>query len=175
MPRRTLRRRIEAMLLSSWKAARGVRPIAEPIYVSVAALCFSIIVVFSIGPYAFAAFATFIAASSPVVPKIHLLSVGVNHYYDTSIDLLQFAKADAERVQAAFQGLVPRANIVSKVILTDNLATREKILSTARDTALSLGDNDLLIVYFAGREIVWHQDAFLLAVDTYAPPPLIST
>ena len=167
---------IDFISLSLQKVMRRTRSIVKALYRRFTVICVAALVFFTIAQYAVAAFAIFTTTSSRVVPKIHLLCIGIDRYSNINIDSLRFAKTDAERVQAAFKGLVPRTNIVSNVLLEDASATKENILSKAREMASGLSDSDLFIIYFAGYGAVspLQQDAYLLPVDVVAPALLTS-
>ena len=91
-----------------------------------------------------------------VEPKgtLRALTIGVDHYADSNIVTLQYAKSDAVNLanalsahaKSSFQNLEVRS-------LTDDAVTPEGVLAIAKGFADSTGPNDTLVVAFAGHAI----------------------
>lgn len=81
----------------------------------------------------------------------HILAVGINQYRNSKLNL-NFARADAE----AFSNLLQSGGgslfkSVQVHTLYDHEATREKILKKLDDLSLDVGQEDVLILYYAGH------------------------
>jgi uncharacterized caspase-like protein len=94
------------------------------------------------------------AAGSPDRPNLWLLSVGVSRYHDSKIGL-QFADADAQAIADAFatqaQGRV--YHDVNVQVLTNEAATRERIIEGMQRFLNRAGPQDVAVIFLAGHGI----------------------
>jgi WD40 repeat protein len=96
---------------------------------------------------------------------VHLLTVGINQYSDPQLNL-SYSVADAKSIG---QALKSQSNISSSQILTDEKATKPKILAELRK--LSQGaQQDSLIIYFAGHGIAVDKEWYFLPYETKLQP-----
>jgi hypothetical protein len=107
-------------------------------------------------------------ALAPIIPRLFVLSIGIDHYSNTPMLNLDYSVSDAIRVSRAFSGLGQRAILAENIVITDDNATRSNILSTAEGLASRLSDSDLLIIYWAGQssQDLKSKDMYLLDYDT---------
>lgn len=85
-------------------------------------------------------------------PKVYLLAVGVGTYRDPGLSL-EYPAKDATDFVAAFRAQQGKSyEKVEAVMLKDHEATRQRILAElGRFEQLSLGENDLAVVFLAGH------------------------
>lgn len=86
--------------------------------------------------------------------KLWVLSAGVSRYGDPALDL-NFAEADARAVADALQEQQERRvyDSVTTRVLTNEHATREKILTAIRDLIANAGPNDVAAIFLAGHGV----------------------
>jgi WD40 repeat protein len=109
------------------------------------------------------------AAGQPALPALHIVTIGVNRYRDSRFNLdygVPDALAILRQLDRASSGLFNRAVAYQ---LTDEAATRAKILEVL--TALqSLPPDDVLVVYLAGHGEIVGNEWYLLPQDFVFSP-----
>ena len=83
--------------------------------------------------------------------KVHLVSVGIDQYFDPRIKQLRFAKNDAKDIIKTFNNLYS-SKLKIHELLGKN-ATKEKVLSTINEIKSIADKNDLIIFYYSGHGI----------------------
>lgn len=101
------------------------------------------------------------------LPVMHVLAIGINDYDVKSLKL-GCAVADAEAILDNFKksgtsGLFK--NVVGKTVL-DKQADRKTILSELEDLQKKVGENDLLVVFFAGHGVKDNDDFYLMTRES---------
>lgn len=94
-------------------------------------------------------------APTPLPSRVHTkyaLIVGIGHFKDPHIPTLQFAAKDAQDLAAVLKdpryGRFPPDNVT---LLTDDMATREKILDELQKILLKAQEDDLVFVYVSSH------------------------
>ena len=83
-------------------------------------------------------------------PTLYLLSIGINEYASSSINL-NFGKPDSESFYEAMQGTNPNYETIEAKLLTNQQATKENILNTLLEFQKKIKEGDHLIFYYAGH------------------------
>jgi WD40 repeat protein len=115
------------------------------------------------------------AAPTPVagLPTLHILTVGINKYRDSRLNL-DYGVSDAT---AILQSLQASQGVFGKVIakkLTDQAATRAAIIKALTDYQ-NAPANDVLVVYLAGHGEIVGDDWYFLPHDFVFTPEGIKT
>jgi hypothetical protein len=99
-------------------------------------------------------------------PSIRAVIIGVSKYADESMNL-NSAAADAQIVKDYFSSK-DGLNISSEKIkyITDKDATKVNVIKTIKDMFSTAGENDLLILYFAGHGWAEEKEMYFLGHDT---------
>jgi len=107
--------------------------------------------------------------TSPAVPQVYAMVVGISSYQDGKIPNLKFADKDAiafaDFLKTPNAGAVPDQNIT---LLTNEKATRSNILKALVQLISRSTKEDLLIFYFSGhgKNGVLENSGYLLTYDT---------
>jgi len=102
-------------------------------------------------------------------PRLHILSVGVNIYTDSGMNL-RYAVADAEGVRDFFNSAahtLPFAS-VQQVLLQDAAATRQGILDMMRKLQ-NVPQQDVVLIYMAGHGVDLDKEWYFLPHDLPRP------
>jgi TolB-like protein/ketosteroid isomerase-like protein len=93
-------------------------------------------------------------AQAQGVSSLWVLAIGVSHYQDTNFNL-QFAAADAQAIDAAFQHQAGSRlyNQVKTLVLTNDEVTRESILDSMERFLGQAGPNDIALIFLAGHGV----------------------
>ena len=116
------------------------------------------------------------AAPAPAagLPTLHILTVGINKYRDSRLNL-DYGVSDAT---AILQSLQASQGVFGKVVakkLTDQAATRSAIIKALTDYQ-SAPANDVLVVYLAGHGEIVGNDWYFLPHDfVFTPEGIKST
>jgi hypothetical protein len=97
---------------------------------------------------------------------LHVLTVGINQYDDSSLNL-EFATKDARALAEAFvkHGKGPLFGQVQVTTLVDKQAQRQAILDQIQGVRKHARDNDLFVVFFAGHGVKEKEQFYLLTVE----------
>ena len=86
--------------------------------------------------------------------SLRAIAIGVDTYSDASINKLNFAKSDANKLGQAIQDSATSAfSSVSVSTLLDSEVTPNRVLAAVREAAAQTGPDDTLIFSFAGHAI----------------------
>jgi hypothetical protein len=110
---------------------------------------------------------SFDGKSKAYTSSLRLLTVGINHYSDTRLNL-DYSVADANSIGLAIKN---SSKIAASKNLTDENATKAKILAELRE--LSQGSQqDVLVIYFAGHGLAVGKEWYFLPFETTMQPTL---
>ena len=96
-------------------------------------------------------------------PVLHLIAIGVSHYMDKTFDL-EYPSKDAHDMAKSFAS--DARKIYSEVrtcLITDSLATKEKIEATSKAFLAGANANDVVIVFIAGHGVLDKEMNYYLA------------
>jgi len=86
--------------------------------------------------------------------RVHIVSVGIDHYDDDRIQQLRFAGSDATRFLKTLQDNAGTSvEIVSQTLLRDAEATRDAILAKLNDTIAKAEPGDSVLLFIAGHGV----------------------
>ncbi|MGH6834133.1 MAG: tetratricopeptide repeat protein [Methylocella sp.] len=98
--------------------------------------------------------------------RVHLVSIGVDHYDDEKIQQLNFAGSDAARFAKALQDKAGTSvEIVSQSLLLDAAASREAILAKLNETVAKAEPGDSVILFIAGHGVEAPDKNYYLATS----------
>jgi hypothetical protein len=87
--------------------------------------------------------------------KLYVLAIGVNRYGGEGIPSLAFARRDAEAISQEISNRLPTSYLrTESMILLDEQASRDGILSALTDIAAQARPEDAVVVYIAGHGVV---------------------
>jgi outer membrane protein assembly factor BamB len=114
-------------------------------------------------------------AGAAVAPRLFVLSIGINEYWDSRLKL-KFATRDAFDIahsfEAAGQGLFEKTETWT---VTDQKATREGIQAAFDEIARKIRSTDVFILFVAGHGKTENGRYYFLAQDfKYTGPPSIA-
>ncbi|MGH6836260.1 MAG: caspase family protein [Methylocella sp.] len=98
--------------------------------------------------------------------RVHIVSVGIDHYDDEKIQQLHFAGSDAARFAKSLQDKAGTSvEIVSQSLLLDGSASREAILAKLKETVSKADPGDSIILFIAGHGIQTPDKNYYLATS----------
>ena len=98
--------------------------------------------------------------------RVHIVSVGIDHYDDATIQQLRFAGSDAARFVKALQDKAGTSvEIVSQTLLRDAEASREAILAKLNETIAKADPGDSILLFIAGHGIQTADKNYYLATS----------
>jgi hypothetical protein len=97
---------------------------------------------------------------------LHVLSIGINDYEDSTLKL-EFAAKDAQEIAANFEKCCKGELFqnVNSVVLADAKARKQAILDHVGELRKKAKSNDLAVVYFAGHGVKLKDKFYLLNVE----------
>ncbi len=110
---------------------------------------------------------TFDAGSFPGARRrVHIVSVGIDHYDDNRIQQLRFAGSDAERFLKSLQDKAGTSvEIVSQTLLRDAEASREAIFAKLNQTIAKAEPGDSILLFIAGHGVQAADKNYYLATS----------
>ncbi len=110
---------------------------------------------------------TFDAGSFPGSRRrVHIVSVGIDHYDDEKIQQLHFAGSDAARFLKTLQDKAGTSvEIVSQTLLRDSEASREAILAKVNETNAKAEPGDSILLFIAGHGVQATDKNYYLATS----------
>ena len=110
---------------------------------------------------------TFDAGSFPGARRrVHIVSVGIDHYDDDRIQQLHFAGSDAARFLKTLQDKAGTSvEIVSQTLLRDAEASREAILAKLNETISKAEPGDSILLFIAGHGVQAADKNYYLATS----------
>ncbi|HEY8031556.1 MAG TPA: caspase family protein [Methylocella sp.] len=98
--------------------------------------------------------------------RVHLISIGIDHYDDATIQQLRFAGSDAARFVKALQDKAGSSvEIVSQTLLRNADASREAILTKLNETIAKADPGDSILLFIAGHGIQTADKNYYLATS----------
>ena len=86
--------------------------------------------------------------------RVHIISIGIDHYDDRQIRQLRFAGSDAARFPNPCKIKAGSSvEIISQSLLLDAAASREAILAKLNETIAKAGPGDSIILFIAGHGV----------------------
>lgn len=98
--------------------------------------------------------------------RVHIVSVGIDHYDDDRIQQLHFAGSDAARFLKTLQDKAGTSvEIVSQTLLRDADASREAILAKLNETIAKAEPGDSILLFIAGHGVQAPDKNYYLATS----------
>ena len=98
--------------------------------------------------------------------RVHIVSVGIDHYDDEKIQQLHFAGSDAARFLKTLQDKAGTSvEIVSQTLLRDAEASREAILARLNETIAKSEPGDSILLFVAGHGVQAADKNYYLATS----------
>lgn len=112
---------------------------------------------------------TLTLAEGPRPPgRLHLLTVGVNRYKETKLNL-EYARPDARAIRETMGAELRSSHTVAEVVtLEDEKATKETILAALRQFR-AVPSDDVVVVYMAGHGVSVGDDWYFISHETLIP------
>jgi WD40 repeat protein len=108
------------------------------------------------------------AGNAPVLPTMHILTIGINKYHDPRFNL-DYGVSDAVGILRSLQASQGAFGKVIADKLTDTAATRGAIVKALTDLQRAPAD-DVLVVYLAGHGEIEGDDWYFLPHDVVFTP-----
>lgn len=106
-------------------------------------------------------------------PKLHIFSVGISNYQSSTLSKLGYASKDAKDFVNTITSsdVSMYEEIVAPVILTDKDATKSNIEKGLSNLTKTVGQDDVVFLYFSGHGMLDGEDAYFMSVDASSEEP----
>ncbi|MGE0515506.1 MAG: caspase domain-containing protein [Hyphomicrobiaceae bacterium] len=99
--------------------------------------------------------------------RLHVMTIGIGQYADSDVPQLPSAARDAQTVLTAIdKGSAAKAEIATRVQLTDATATKARILTELDKALQATSSGDTMLVSFSGHGFRYQDQFYLAAHDT---------
>lgn len=106
-------------------------------------------------------------------PKLYIFSVGISNYQSSTLAKLGYASKDAKDFVNTITSsdVSMYEEIVAPVILTDKDATKSNIEKGLSNLTKTVGQDDVVFLYFSGHGMLDGEDAYFMSVDASSEEP----